>query len=56
MTASIIIFVVLFVITFLMHKPFNIHASQKRWIQEIHRYFEIAFVMQGLIILNMLFW
>lgn len=56
MTASVIIFIVLFVITFLMHKPFNIHTVDKRWVQEIHHYSEFALVMQGLIILNMLFW
>jgi len=56
MTTSIIIFAVLFIATFLIHKPFNVHESNKRWVQEIHRYLEIAFVMQGLIILNLLFW
>ena len=56
MTASIIIFCVLFVVTFLIHKPFNVHENKKRWVQEIHRYLEITFVMQGLIILNLLFW
>lgn len=56
MIAAVVIFSVLFIITFLMHKPFNIHAVQKRWVQEIHHYSEIALVMQGLIILNMLFW
>jgi len=56
MTASMIIFAIIFVVTFLIHKPFNIHAVEKRWVQEIHHYLEIACVVQGLIILNLLFW
>lgn len=34
MTASIIIFAIIFIATFLIHKPFNIHAVEKRWVQE----------------------
>ncbi len=56
MKAAICIFFILFTGTFLMHKPFNIHTSQKRWVQEIYRYLEIACVMQKLLMLNMLFW
>lgn len=56
MKASCILFGILFVLTFLMHKPFHIHTAQKRWIQEIHHYCEFALVMQGLIVLNLLFW
>ena len=56
MIASLIIFAIIFVVTFLIHKPFNIHAVEKCWVQEIHHYLEIACVVQGLIILNLLFW
>jgi hypothetical protein len=56
MTASMIIFAIIFVATFLIHKPFNVHAVEKRWVQEIHHYLEITCVVQGLIILNLLFW
>lgn len=53
MTASIIIFAIIFVATFLIHKPFTVHSVEKRWVQEIHHYLEIACVVQGLIILNL---
>ena len=56
MTVSLIIFAIIFVATFLIHKSFNIHEVEKRWVQEIHHYLEIACVVQGLIILNLLFW
>lgn len=55
MTFSYILLGVLFVVTWLIHKPFNIHAVKKDWVQQIHIVLETAFTAQLLIVLNALF-
>ena len=55
MTASLILFAVLFVVIWLMHKPFDIHHS-KPWLNKLHEWLELALVVQGVIILNILLW
>ena len=55
MTASLILFVVLFVIIWLMHKPFDVHHARP-WLNKLHEWLELALVVQGIIILNLLLW
>lgn len=55
MTASLILFAVLFVVLWLMHKPFDVHHA-KPWLNRLHEWLEFALVVQGIIILNLLLW
>lgn len=55
MTASLILFAVLFVIIWLMHRPFDVHHA-KPWLNKLHEWLELALVIQGIIILNLLLW
>ena len=55
MTASLILFAVLFVIIWLMHRPFDVHHA-KPWLNKLHEWLELALVVQGIIILNLLLW
>ena len=52
MKYSIILFVILFMVTFLMHKPFDVHASQNEFLQRIHYLMEDLFTIQLMILLN----
>ncbi|MBQ3834259.1 MAG: hypothetical protein II816_01910 [Elusimicrobia bacterium] len=52
MKVSIILFVVLFVVIWIMHKPFNVHDTK---FKRFHEWLEIALIVQGMIILNHLF-
>ena len=49
MTASLILFAVLFVIIWLMHRPFDVHHA-KPWLNMLHEWLELALVIQGIII------
>ena len=55
MTASLILFAELFVIIWLMHRPFDVHHA-KPWLNKLHEWLELALVIQGIIILNLLLW
>ncbi|MBQ7650600.1 MAG: hypothetical protein IJS15_06550 [Victivallales bacterium] len=55
MIASMILFAVLFVVIWLMHKPFDVHHA-KPWLNKLHEWLELALVVQGIIILNLLLW
>ena len=46
-----ILFVVLFIVVWIMHKPFDIHSS-KTWINRFHEWLEYVLVFQGVIIVN----
>ncbi|MBO7098039.1 MAG: hypothetical protein J6W11_05330 [Alphaproteobacteria bacterium] len=39
-------------ITFLLHKPFNVHQTDKKWLQRLHYVLETMFTVQAMIILN----
>lgn len=52
MRTSIILFAVLFVVIWLMHKPFDVHRSPKAWLVKLHEHLELVLVMQFMIILN----
>lgn len=52
MTYSVILFVVLFVVVWLLHKPFDVHANPETWIYKFHCVLENALIMQFMIILN----
>ncbi len=51
MIYSITLFVILFIVIWLMHKPFNVHES-KTWLYKFHEILEYSLIMQFLIILN----
>ena len=51
MKYSIILFIILFVVIWVMHKPFNVHNTK---LNKFHEWLEIALVVQGMIILNQL--
>ena len=53
MMCSVILFVVLFIVIWVMHKPFDIHHA-KPWLNKLHEWLELALVVQGMIILNQL--
>ncbi|MBQ7650575.1 MAG: hypothetical protein IJS15_06425 [Victivallales bacterium] len=55
MTASLILFAVLFIVIWVMHKPFDVHHARP-WPNKLHEWLELALVVQGIIILNMLIW
>ncbi|MBR1777889.1 MAG: hypothetical protein IJ752_04815 [Alphaproteobacteria bacterium] len=52
MTYQLILWAAVFVITFLMHKPFNVHASQKKRVWRIHYILETFFTVQTVILIN----
>ena len=52
---SVYLFFILFTVTFLMHKPLNIHNAKKTWIIRLHYILEGAVLVQFLIIINRLF-
>ncbi|MCI6259976.1 MAG: hypothetical protein SOV63_09360 [Pyramidobacter porci] len=52
MRASIVLFVVLFVVIWLMHKPFDVHRSPEAWLVKLHELLELALIMQFVVILN----
>ena len=51
MKYSIILFVVLFVIIWIMHKPFDIHNTK---LNKFHEWLEYILVIQGMVVLNQL--
>jgi hypothetical protein len=51
MTYSIALFCIMFVVIWIMHKPFDIHSS-KTWVNKFHCILEDALIMQFMIILN----
>ena len=51
MKYQIILFVVLFTVVWIMHKPFDIHSSKTR-INRFHEWLEYVLVFQGVIIVN----
>lgn len=52
MQYQLILLAVLFVIIFLLHKPFNVHQTDKKWLQRLHYVLETMFTVQAMIILN----
>lgn len=52
MTYSIVLFVVLFVIIWLMHEPFDVHVNPKTWFYKFRCILENVLIMQFMIILN----
>ncbi|MBR4676079.1 MAG: hypothetical protein IKP00_16600 [Victivallales bacterium] len=55
MTASLLLFAVLFAVIWLMHRPFDVHHA-RHWLNRLHEWLELALAVQGVIILNMLLW
>ncbi len=51
MTYSIALFCIMFVVIWIMHKPFDVH-SNKTWLNKFHCILEDALIMQFMIILN----
>ena len=51
MIHQIILFVILFTVVWIMHKPFDVHSS-KTWINRFHEWLEHVLVFQGVIIVN----
>jgi hypothetical protein len=51
MKYQIILFVILFTVVWIMHKPFDVHSS-KTWINRFHEWLEYVLVFQGVIIVN----
>lgn len=45
----------LFIVTFLVHKPFNIHNAKQVWIIRLHHILEQSVWVQFLIVVNRLF-
>ena len=52
MQYQLILLAVLFIVTFLLHKPFNVHQTDKKWLQRLHYVLETMFTVQAMIILN----
>ena len=50
---SIILFVLLFVVIWVMHKPFDVHHAKPR-LNKFHEWLELVWVVQGVIVLNQL--
>ena len=40
MRAQLLAFAVLFVFIWLMHKPFDVHSSSRRWLVKLHEVLE----------------
>ena len=53
MKYSVILFAVLFIVIWVMHKPFDIHHATPK-LNRFHEWLELALVVQGMIILNQL--
>lgn len=53
MRYSVALFVTLFAVIWLMHKPFNVHHA-KPWLNRLHEYLELALIMQGVVVVNQL--
>lgn len=51
MKYQIILFVILFTVVWIMHKPFDVHSSKTR-INRFHEWLEYILVSQGVIIVN----
>ncbi len=54
-TTDFILFLVLFVVTFLIHKPLNVHNSKNRMIVGLHYLLEYAVVIQAFVCVYKLF-
>jgi hypothetical protein len=52
MKYQIVIFMVLFVATAILHKPLNAHDTDKKCLKITHYWFEHAVVIQGIIVVN----
>ena len=52
MQYQLILLAILFVATFLLHKPFNVHKTDKKWLQRLHYVLETMFTVQLMIVLN----
>jgi hypothetical protein len=52
MLDALILFMVLFVATAIVHKPLNAHETEKKWLRVTHYWLEHAVVIQLMIILN----
>ncbi|WP_424245380.1 hypothetical protein Dip510_000350 [Elusimicrobium posterum] len=52
MKYSITLFIILFIATWIMHKPFNIHDTKKKWVNNLHLIFENLIIIQGMILIN----
>ena len=53
MKYSVILFAVLFIVIWVMHKPFDIHRANPK-LNKFHEWLELVLVVQGMIILNQL--
>ncbi|MDY6310032.1 MAG: hypothetical protein SPL73_06345 [Cyanobacteriota bacterium] len=51
MKYSIILFAILFVVIWIMHKPFDVHHTK---LNNFHKWLEYVLVIQGMIIINQL--
>lgn len=54
MIYSISLLIILFIVIWVMHKPFNIHAA-KPGLNKFHEILEFVLIIQFMIILNELF-
>ncbi|MDR2372222.1 MAG: hypothetical protein LBD60_03695 [Puniceicoccales bacterium] len=52
MTYLLILFMVLFVITAIVHKPLNAYETEKKWLRVTHYWLEHSVVIQLMIIIN----
>lgn len=52
MLYSVILFVVMFVVIWIMRKPFDVHTYPTTWVYKLHCLLENALIMQFMIILN----
>ena len=55
MKLSFVLFILLFVVIWIMHKPFDVHHANPK-LNKFHEWLELALVVQGIIIINMLLW
>lgn len=51
MLYSILLFIILFIAVWIMHKPFNVHAASPR-INRFHEILEFVLIIQFMIIVN----
>lgn len=49
MKYSVILFFILFVVVWVMHKPFDVHNTK---LKRFHEWLEIALIVQGVIVIN----
>lgn len=52
MKYQLMLLAVLFVATFLLHKPLDVHQTKKEWLKRFHYVLEMIFTIQFMIILN----